>query len=291
MSAARLLALLLVLRACEPFDVARSSRHAELAERRRLEVALGADFSRAACSAAVDTEHSAAASKLSTMCRKRERAARPEGARANAPPRAERARRLGQGKGRVRRKPNARSIAQLVREIPPATLSPREATAPLVLFLHVFKAAGSSVREIFKGWAQACKLRVATAGSQCAGSRSTSRLCLTHGLLKNEEQARRVDAELDVVAGHITYGFHAVLKRPALCVATIRSRARRRAPSRGHEAEAPAYISSQVRDDAAQPGLDARERRALPRAPRAPGRRATSGGSSSAPRASGRTSA
>ena len=69
------MALLLVLRACEPFDVARSSRHAELAERRRLEVALGADFSRAACSAAVDTEHSAAASKLSTMCRKRERAA------------------------------------------------------------------------------------------------------------------------------------------------------------------------------------------------------------------------
>ena len=57
MSAARLLALLLVLRACEPFDVARSSRRAELAERRRLEAALGADFSRDACSAAVDTAH------------------------------------------------------------------------------------------------------------------------------------------------------------------------------------------------------------------------------------------
>ena len=223
MSAARLLALLLVLRACEPFDVARSSRHAELAERRRLEVALGADFSRAACSAAVDTEHSAAASKLSTMCRKRERAARPEGARANAPPRAERARRLGQGKGRVPRKPNARSIAQLVREIPPATLSPREATAPLVLFLHVFKAAGSSVREIFKGWAQECGLRVAVAGSQCAGTGAASRLCLEHGQLKNDVQARRVDAGLDVVAGHLTYGFHAALKRPALYVTMLRN--------------------------------------------------------------------
>ena len=221
MSAARLLALLLVLRACEPFDVARSSRRAELAERRRLEAALGADFSRDACSAAVDTAHGAAASKLSTMCGKRERAARPDGARANAT-RAARARRLGRGKGRKGAK-DARSIAQLARAIPPATLSPREAAAPLVLFLHVFKAAGSSVREIFKGWARECGLRVATAGSQCAGAGAASRLCLEHGLLKDDDQARRVDAGLDVVAGHLTYGFHAALRRPALYVTMLRN--------------------------------------------------------------------
>ena len=150
---------------------------------------------------------------------KRERAARPgrargRDARARAAARAR--------KGRKGAK-DARSIAQLARAIPPATLSPREAAAPLVLFLHVFKAAGSSVREIFKGWAQECGLRVAVAGSQGAGTGAASRLCLEHGQLKNDVQARRVDAGLDVVAGHLTYGFHAALRRPALYVTMLRN--------------------------------------------------------------------
>ena len=46
-------------------------RHAELAERRRLEALIGADFSRSACASARDTPHRAGAPKLATKAHAR----------------------------------------------------------------------------------------------------------------------------------------------------------------------------------------------------------------------------
>lgn len=81
-----------------------------------------------------------------------------------------------------------------------------------VLFLHVFKAAGSSTRDMMKQYAQTCHLRYVSCGSACRGLGNSGFLCLRDGQLKGQKQVDLLRSK-DVVAGHLWYGLHRHMER------------------------------------------------------------------------------
>jgi hypothetical protein len=83
-----------------------------------------------------------------------------------------------------------------------AASSPRAA----LLFLHIFKAAGSTTRNTLKAYARRCGLRYKTCGSKCSRTRGNY-ICLADGRVASKE-ARAGVRVADVVAGHLWFGMH-----------------------------------------------------------------------------------
>mmetsp|Transcript_130 Transcript_130/g.258 ORF Transcript_130/g.258 Transcript_130/m.258 type:complete len:345 (-) Transcript_130:40-1074(-) len=77
-----------------------------------------------------------------------------------------------------------------------------------VLYLHIYKAAGSTSRRLFKEIAQVKKVRYMAAG-QCRGlyRKDINCICLHNGKIKSFEQIDRV-RRTQIIAGHFYYGFH-----------------------------------------------------------------------------------
>jgi len=90
-----------------------------------------------------------------------------------------------------------------------------------LLFLHVFKAAGSTTRDTLKVFSDKCHLRFVTCGSQCSTSHR-GYICLRpRGQAETPAQKAAVKAA-DVVAGHLWFGLHRATRSPALYVTCLR---------------------------------------------------------------------
>jgi len=94
-------------------------------------------------------------------------------------------------------------------------------TVPVLLFLHIYKTGGTSSRQLFADWAQRKALRFAQVGSCPEGAWMTELqednaeyICLSSGHALDDIPTPRpaqmsiVSQELDVMAGHMAWGFH-----------------------------------------------------------------------------------
>lgn len=97
-----------------------------------------------------------------------------------------------------------------------------------VLFLHVFKCAGTTLRELFTGWAgrmgQQGAIVVECRNIQRVKYRERGRVCLDRNnqLIATQGQMKFVKAQ-KVLAGHFFWGFQEYTRQPYLMVTTLRS--------------------------------------------------------------------
>ena len=104
----------------------------------------------------------------------------------------------------------------------------------VVLFLHIYKTGGTSNRQLFQHWAEECGMSYAQAGSCPEGSwmtklpeDNTEYICL-HGAGKHRfptprSSQRGVLPLVDVIAGHMAYGFHKHIQKKYTYITCLRN--------------------------------------------------------------------
>ena len=105
-------------------------------------------------------------------------------------------------------------VGQLCEEKPPNRV---------VLFLHIYKTGGTTNRELFQHWSDECGLNYAQCGSCLNGTwmeklpdNNTDYICL-HGAgvhrfpTPRNSQKDVLGSSIDVIAGHMAFGFHRYL--------------------------------------------------------------------------------
>ncbi|CAM9624712.1 unnamed protein product [Ectocarpus sp. 4 AP-2014] len=91
-----------------------------------------------------------------------------------------------------------------------------------VMFLHVFKCAGSTLRRMMVAWAEA-EGELGAIVHQCNYTSEAREICLTHYQLIDEPVQLEVLSRQKVLAGHFLWGFQRHLKRPYLMVTALRN--------------------------------------------------------------------
>ncbi|CAM9377067.1 unnamed protein product [Ectocarpus fasciculatus] len=91
-----------------------------------------------------------------------------------------------------------------------------------VMFLHVFKCAGSTLRRMLVAWAEADDEPGAIV-HQCNYTSEAREICLTHYQLIDEPVQLEILSRQKVLAGHFLWGFQHHLKRPYLMVTALRN--------------------------------------------------------------------
>ena len=92
---------------------------------------------------------------------------------------------------------------------PPATL----------LFLHIFKAAGSTTRDTLKEFAKGCNIIYASCGT--ALTTGGNFIVLKDGKVRNQD-GKKLLRRSHVVAGHLWYGVHQFVRHDAVYVTCLR---------------------------------------------------------------------
>ncbi|CAM9450460.1 unnamed protein product [Ectocarpus sp. 12 AP-2014] len=91
-----------------------------------------------------------------------------------------------------------------------------------VMFLHVFKCAGSTLRQMFVDWAKAEGESGAIVTS-CNEVEKEGIICLaSHELIKESVQMEMLSKQ-KVLAGHFIWGFQRLVEKPFLMVTSLRS--------------------------------------------------------------------
>ena len=103
-----------------------------------------------------------------------------------------------------------------------------------ILFLHIYKTGGTSNRQLFQHWAEACGMSYAQCGSCPEGSwmtklpeNNTQYICLhgagTHRFPTPRNSQRDTLPLVDVVAGHMAYGFHKHIQKKYTYITCLRN--------------------------------------------------------------------
>ncbi|CAM9133356.1 unnamed protein product [Ectocarpus sp. 12 AP-2014] len=91
-----------------------------------------------------------------------------------------------------------------------------------VMFLHVFKCAGSTLRRMLVAWAEA-EDELGAIVHQCNYTSEAREICLAHYQLIDEPVQLELLSRQKVLAGHFLWGFQRHLKRPYLMVTALRN--------------------------------------------------------------------
>ena len=104
----------------------------------------------------------------------------------------------------------------------------------VVLFLHIYKTGGTSNRLLFQHWAEECGMSYAQAGSCPEGAwmsklpeDNSEYICL-HGAGKHRfptprSSQRGILPLVDVIAGHMAYGFHKHIQKKYTYITCLRN--------------------------------------------------------------------
>ena len=104
----------------------------------------------------------------------------------------------------------------------------------VTLFLHIYKTGGTSNRLLFQHWAEECGMSYAQAGSCPEGAwmsklpeDNTEYICL-HGAGKHRfptprSSQRGILPLVDVIAGHMAYGFHKHIQKKYTYITCLRN--------------------------------------------------------------------
>ena len=104
----------------------------------------------------------------------------------------------------------------------------------VILFLHIYKTGGTSNRLLFQHWAEECGMSYAQAGSCPEGAwmsklpeDNTEYICL-HGAGKHRfptprSSQRGILPLVDVIAGHMAYGFHKHIQKKYTYITCLRN--------------------------------------------------------------------
>jgi len=84
-----------------------------------------------------------------------------------------------------------------------------------LLFLHIFKAAGSTTRDTLGEYAHKCGLKFSVCGSKCSRSHGNY-ICLKPKGQAETPSQKSLVRKSDVVAGHLWFGLHRATSAPSL---------------------------------------------------------------------------
>ncbi|CAB1099895.1 unnamed protein product [Ectocarpus sp. CCAP 1310/34] len=91
-----------------------------------------------------------------------------------------------------------------------------------VMFLHVFKCAGSTLRRMLVAWAEA-EDELGAIVHRCNYTSEAREICLAHFKLVDEPVQLELLSRQKVLAGHFLWGFQRHLRRPYLMVTALRN--------------------------------------------------------------------
>eukprot|EP00752_Nemacystus_decipiens_P011563 g10268.t1 len=91
-----------------------------------------------------------------------------------------------------------------------------------VMFLHIFKCAGSTTRRMMVAWAEAEGHRGAVIAA-CSDARQEEKICLSHYRLLDEAVQSEIMSRQKVLAGHFLWGFQDHIRRPCLMITALRN--------------------------------------------------------------------
>ncbi|CAM9676137.1 unnamed protein product [Scytosiphon promiscuus] len=91
-----------------------------------------------------------------------------------------------------------------------------------VMFLHVFKCAGSTLRRMLVDWAEEDGQRGAIV-HKCDYTSEEREVCLSHYQLVDEVKQREQISRLKVLAGHFIWGFQRHVRGPYLMITALRN--------------------------------------------------------------------
>ena len=92
----------------------------------------------------------------------------------------------------------------------------RASSRPMLIFVHVFKCAGTTTRRTLQGWAKARDGCAYASAGKCGRKRGSASVCTVDG-----RPWQPIHPSLDIVAGHVLYNTFAT-PRPAIYVTCLR---------------------------------------------------------------------
>ncbi|CAM9509422.1 unnamed protein product [Scytosiphon promiscuus] len=128
---------------------------------------------------------------------------------------------IGGGSGGEGRDGN---LAEAAAEEAGAAISPREEEpTTTLLFMHLWKCAGSSLRHLLRDWAEAKRQEIGIVVRCADPVNEEGKICMQRHALIDEEVQRPFIRRKQVVAGHFTWGFQQRVQQPFVMFTTLRN--------------------------------------------------------------------